>query len=114
MSHDQNFRNPTPFARDIYGKLEADERAEYQRRYPREEEAMATYMQQRCEEARREGMQQGMQQGEAALLLRQLERKFGREAAAACRERVQRADADTLLEWSERILTAETIDEVIH
>lgn len=54
-----------------------------------------------------------MQQGEAALL-RQLERKFGREAAAACRERVERADAETLPEWSERILTAQTLDEVIH
>lgn len=60
------------------------------------------------------GLQQGMQQGEAAVLLRLLERKYGPESAAACRRRLEQADAETLLRWSERILTAETIDEVFH
>jgi len=58
------------------------------------------------------GVQQGVQQGEAAVLLRQIERKFGQAALAASRERVQQADAETLLAWSERILTAKTIEDV--
>ena len=48
---------------------------------------MATYMQQRCEEVRREGMQQGMQQGEAALLLRQLVSLNGSSPSFSARHR---------------------------
>jgi hypothetical protein len=59
------------------------------------------------------GMRQGMQQGEAAVLIRQLRRKFG-ELPEDKRERVETADAETLLEWSDRILTANSIDEVLH
>lgn len=64
------------------------------------------------EQGMEQGMQQGMQQGEAKVLLRQLERKYGATVAAAYRERVESASADTLLEWSDRILTAETIGEI--
>ena len=55
-----------------------------------------------------------MQLGEAAVLLRQLERRFGAEAVARCRDRIEAADADTLLVWSERILTAESVEDIIH
>ena len=60
------------------------------------------------------GMEQGRQEGEAAVLLRLLERKYGPSTAAACRERIMAADAETLLKWSERILTAETVEEIFH
>jgi len=66
------------------------------------------------EEGMRQGMQQGMQRGEAAVLLRLIERRFGSGAAARCRDRIEKADADTLLVWSERILTAESVEDVIH
>ena len=59
-----------------------------------------------------EWMKQGRKDGEAKMLLRQLERKFGTEAAEACRERIEQADAETLLKWSERILTAEEPEAV--
>jgi len=62
----------------------------------------------------KQGFQQGFQQGVAAVLLRQIERRFSSEAAARSRERVEAADADTLLVWSERILTAESVEDVIH
>jgi hypothetical protein len=55
----------------------------------------------------------GRQEGEAAMLLRQIARKFG-PPAEAVRERIERADSETLLEWSDRILTAQTLDEVLH
>lgn len=61
-----------------------------------------------------QGMQQGRQQGEATLLLHQLERKYGPAAVSGYRERVQQADSETILKWSEHVLTAETIDEVFH
>ena len=59
------------------------------------------------------GLEQGRQQGEAAVLLRQIERKFGTPSQAV-RERVVDADAETLLNWSERILTAESVEAVLH
>ena len=51
------------------------------------------------------------QQGEAGLLLRLLERRFG-PVDEVIRIRVRSADSQTLLTWGERILTAQTIEEV--
>ncbi|MFB6358023.1 MAG: hypothetical protein ABEJ96_03165, partial [Thiohalorhabdaceae bacterium] len=59
-----------------------------------------------------EGKEEGKQEGEAAALLRQMERKFGPEAATAHRERIEQADSETLLAWLDRILTAEKADEI--
>ena len=107
---------------DIYAALSDNEAALYAQRYPQESEQMSGFAQrfreeglkQGMEQGRQEGMEQGLQQGEAAVLLRLLERKFGAAAAEAYRERVEQADADTLLEWSERILTAEDPEAVFH
>jgi len=57
-------------------------------------------------------VQQGVQQGEARVLLKQLELKFG-AISDTVRERIQTTDTDTLLVYLERILTAETLDEVL-
>lgn len=59
------------------------------------------------------GHKAGRQEGEAAILLRQIALKFG-PPTATVRARIARADAETLLEWSDRILTAQTLDEVLH
>ncbi|MGM0476933.1 MAG: DUF4351 domain-containing protein, partial [Pseudomonadota bacterium] len=59
-----------------------------------------------------QGIEQGRQEGEATLLLRLIERKFGAEAAAANQVRIEQADAETLLLWSERILAAEQVEEL--
>ena len=58
------------------------------------------------------GRAEGMQQGEATLLLRQIEHKFGASALRDYRARVENADAETLLTWSERILVAERVEDV--
>ncbi len=58
-----------------------------------------------------EWTEQWKQEGEATLLLRQAKRKFGR-LPKNTRARIEKADEDQLLEWGERILTAETLDEV--
>ena len=53
------------------------------------------------------------QQGEAKVITRLLERRFGPLPEEA-RRRIERADAETLLEWSERVLTAQSLEEVLH
>ena len=55
--------------------------------------------------------QEGRQEGGLDLLRRQLEARFG-TIPPRYQERLASADSDTLLRWSERILTAQTIDEV--
>jgi hypothetical protein len=47
------------------------------------------------------------------MLLRLIERKFG-PPSATVRHRITEADSETLLEWSERILDAGSLDEVLH
>jgi len=64
------------------------------------------------QEGRREGRQEGRQEGEAAVLLRLITLKFG-PPSESVRQRVQAADAETLLDWSERVLTAQRLDEVL-
>jgi hypothetical protein len=58
-----------------------------------------------------EGRQEGRQAGEAALLLRQLARRFG-PLPDSVAERVRTADVVPLEEWGLRILDAETLDDV--
>jgi len=58
------------------------------------------------------GKKEGMQQGEALMLLKLLELKFG-AVNDAVREHIQTSDAETLLVNLERILNAETLDEVL-
>lgn len=60
---------------------------------------------------RQQGIEQGLQKGEAAMLLRLLTRKFGR-IDESIRARVLAADAEQLLVWGERVLSAETLAEV--
>jgi hypothetical protein len=61
---------------------------------------------------RQEGRLEGLQAGEAALLLRLLERRFGVLPSAA-RDRVAAADLSTLEVWGVRVLDAGTLDEVL-
>jgi hypothetical protein len=101
---------------DIYGALDDNERQRYERDYPQETQVMTTYLQQvrqEClQEGRQEGRQEGEQRGEARILLRLLRLKFG-EIPEDVRRRIEAADADTLLAWSERILSAEGIADIV-
>ena len=51
--------------------------------------------------------------GEARILLALMQTKFG-NVPDQVRHQVEAADADTLLEWSGRLLTATNLDEVFH
>ncbi|HEX9943841.1 MAG TPA: Rpn family recombination-promoting nuclease/putative transposase [Thermoanaerobaculia bacterium] len=63
------------------------------------------------EKGRNEGRREGHREGEAALLIRQLEFKFG-SLRPEDRARIDIADAERLLAWGERVLTARSLDEV--
>ena len=66
-----------------------------------------------AERFRREGLEKGMQQGETLILLRQLQLKFG-ELSEETRRHIAQADEEMLLQWSERVLSATSLDEVLH
>ena len=55
----------------------------------------------------------GMQKYGVTALLRQMKKKFG-NVPKATEERIEKADSETLLEWSDKVLDAETIDDVFH
>jgi hypothetical protein len=57
--------------------------------------------------------EEGRQQGEAAVLLRLLQRKYG-SVSPQILERVQHADSDQLLEWADRFVTASTVEEIFN
>jgi hypothetical protein len=101
---------------EIYSHLNDDERARYAHDYPEEANTMQSYsarIRAEGEQAgQKSGQQMGIQIGEANVLLFQLEQKFG-QIPDALRKRVQQADPDTLLRWSGRILTEDTIDAVL-
>ena len=88
---------------DIYAALDENERIVYRQRYP-EEVAKVTRFAERF-------IEEGIGQGEARVLLRLLTLKFG-PLPEPVRARIESADADTLLRWSERVLTADQLDEV--
>jgi hypothetical protein len=45
--------------------------------------------------------------------LRLIERKFG-PPSERVRDQVSQADAETLLHWSERLLSAQSLEDVLH
>jgi hypothetical protein len=75
-------------------------------------EGLEKGLQQGLQQGRKEGLLEGRQEAEAALLLRLLERRFG-SLGEDVRSRVRAADAETLLRWGERLLTAESLDEIL-
>jgi Domain of unknown function (DUF4351) len=93
---------------DAYGALNDNEGERDQTDYPSEARAVSTCFQL----ARQQGRREARHEGEALVLLRQMRLKFG-EIPDAIRERIEQADSDTLLAWSERILTASHIEDVI-
>ncbi len=62
-------------------------------------------------ESRQEGYLEGIQEGEAWVVLRQLRLKFG-PLEPEVEAQVRSADPDRLLDWSERVLTAKSLQEV--
>lgn len=55
--------------------------------------------------------ERGRQEGEAALLLRLVERRFG-PVNATTQQQVMEADTDRLLKWGDRLLSAKSVEEI--
>ena len=124
---------------DIYAGLTENEQAAYRERYPEEEAQMKSFSERFWEKGRQEGRQEGLEQGiekglekglekgrqegleqgiekglargESLVLRRLLTLRFG-EIPEAVQQRIDAADAETLLLWSERVLTASTLDDI--
>lgn len=58
-----------------------------------------------------QGIQQGIQQGEAAIILRVMQHRFG-QIPKRYEQRIIQADANTLLTLSEKILEAESLEDL--
>jgi flagellar biosynthesis/type III secretory pathway protein FliH len=111
---------------DIYADLDHNELEMYRNQYPEEANKMSSFAERFREEGMQKGMQKGIQQGiqqgkqlgiqqgEVAVLLRLMESKFGHRLTEIDRQLVESADAETLLKWSERILSANSIEEILH
>jgi hypothetical protein len=105
---------------DIYAALDENERIVYRQRYPEEVAEMTRFAERFIQQGLERGLEQGIQagrqggigQGEARVLLRLLELKFG-PVPQDIRSRVESADADTLLQWSERVLSADSLEDVV-
>lgn len=94
---------------DYYANLSDDEIDAYRQQYFTERGNIMGLAQ----ILRQEGRTEGMQQGEAKLLLRLLEKRFG-PLPEAKRALINAADADTLLQWSDKLLTADSIEAVFN
>ena len=83
------------------------------RRVRPEEEAemMSQFAQEIVAKGKPEWLQQGRQQGEGAILLRQLQSRFG-DIPSDARDKITKADLPTLEEWSLRILDAQSLEDV--
>ena len=64
-------------------------------------------------EGRAEGMEQGRAEGERAMLERQLRRRFGAVSPEVV-ARIGEASTDDLETWSERVLDADTAEDVVN
>ena len=65
-----------------------------------------------AEEWRQEAWKEGKQEAEATMLIRLVERRFGEGAADRYQEQIEAADADTLLRWFDRALSAESLVDI--
>ena len=98
---------------DIYADLADNERERYKQQYPEENETMAGIVQTARDEGIEQGMRRGRVDGERALLQRQLLRRFG-SLTAEVSERVSAASAADLEAWGDKVLDADTLDDVFN
>jgi hypothetical protein len=74
-------------------------------------EYVSEFARQFVAEGRKEGIKEGIEEGEKKLLIKQLARKFG-ELSAEVRERIEAASSEQVDLWGERVLTAQTLEQV--
>ena len=98
---------------DIYLPLDDNEQERYQRDYQQEAKTVATFSERYYEKGKEQGMQVGLQRGEFTLLKRLLGKRFG-ELDNALIQRLEQASTDELERWADRVLEANSLEEVFH
>jgi len=110
---------------DYYADLTDQELDEYQQHYLNEEGDLMGFaqffkqqgiqqgVQQGLQQGLQQGVRQGMQQGEALILRKLLEKRFG-TIPKSIQNKIDQADAEMLLRWSERLLSCKTLEEIFH
>jgi len=78
-----------------------------------EEKGIKKGIQKGIQKGRQEGIQKGRQEGLSGMLIRQFRLKFG-ELDVEVLDRIQSADTEQLMIWSERILKAKTVEDIFH
>ncbi len=112
----------------MYADLDENEWAIYRARAAKEDDMAVSFRQKieeeggekGREEGREEGRQEGRQEGAhdgahdgaAHVLLRLIALRFGDEASTSVRKRVDAADLDAIMAWSDRILTVDALEDV--
>ncbi|MCC5888777.1 MAG: hypothetical protein JJT88_20250 [Gammaproteobacteria bacterium] len=101
---------------DMYAALDENEWAIDLARAAKEDDVAVSFRQKMEEEGLKKGLEQGREEGAhdgaARMLLRQLGLRFGDEASASVRSRVEAAELDEIMAWSDRILTAASLEDV--
>src|SRR5699024_5399665 len=69
-------------------------------------------MQQGMQEGMQQGLQQGLQQGQTELLMRQLTHRFG-PLPVEVRQRLAQASVEDIDTWADRVLDADSLDQVL-
>lgn len=75
------------------------------------ENSMKSWDQQILQQGIEQGIEQGIVTGEAKILIRQLEKRFG-IVPKSWMQKIQNATADELEDWSLKLLDAETLEDV--
>ncbi|WP_339804121.1 hypothetical protein [uncultured Marinobacter sp.] len=100
---------------DIYSALDDNEMEQYQAKYPKETNTMASLSDrlraEGLEQGLEKGMEQGMHQGVEGTLRKQILLKFGQVPVWAD-ERLTKATDEQLDQWVARILSAERIEDL--
>ena len=76
-----------------------------------EEEGRKKGLKEGLKEGFKEGRQEGVRTGGSRVLMHQMTLKFG-ELSDEVRQKIESADEETLLRWSERLLDAKTVEDV--
>ena len=97
----------------MYAHLDNDEKRRYKQQYPQEANTVSQFADRFIAQGLEQGVEQGIQKGEAALLLRLIESRFG-PVSSHVKTRIAAADADTILAWSEKIFAARKPEDLWH
>jgi len=79
---------------------------------PDAKDTIMTIAQRYIEQGRQQGIEQGIEQGSQRILLRLLRKRFGDTVDPGVEARIAKASGAEIETWSDRVLSATTLDEI--